>query len=256
MTEQLTIPMAEDDEGANPLQNNQSPIPLGSELIEYHHSNGDLINASDTPKTIIHEDGLVLLYEDFFTPALSAQIFKVLLAQVDWQQEYIKIYGKTHPSPRLTAWYGDAAHTYSGINHLPCPWLPLLYQLKTIIEPIAHSKFNSVLLNLYRNGQDSMGWHSDDEPELGENPSIASLSFGSQRRFHFKHKADPLRKVAVDLKDGSLLLMQGGTQHYWRHQLPKTMRPVPPRINLTFRWVHHLPVISNAPENVRNRGLV
>lgn len=206
-----------------------------------HYPSHDLSSSHPHPETIINEDGLVVLYPELFAPALSVQIFSALLQQVDWQQEYIKIYGKTHPTPRLTAWYGDAAYTYSGIHHPPCPCLPLLHQLKTIIEPIARSKFNSVLLNLYRHGQDSMGWHSDDEPELGQNPSIASLSFGAKRRLHFKHKVDPCRKIAVDLSDGSLLLMQGATQHCWRHQLPKTMRPISPRINLTFRWIN-LPV--------------
>ena len=253
MIEQLSIPMVGDD-GVSPHPDHyfspeseaasHSQLELQSQLEShlsvYASCANDLTSCAVVPQTIIEQDGLVLLYADFFPSSLSTAIFNTLLEQVDWQQEYIKIYGKTHPTPRLTAWYGDAAYTYSGINHPPHPWLPLLYQIKTVIEPIAHSQFNGVLLNLYRNGQDSMGWHSDDESELGENPNIASLSFGSQRRFHFKHKFNPQQRVAVDLKDGSLLLMQGAVQHYWRHQLPKTLRPVSPRINLTFRWVNSL----------------
>lgn len=164
--------------------------------------------------------------------------FQKLTEQVNWQQESIKLFGKLQPMPRLTAWYGDKGYTYSGLHNEPQPWLPVLQELKEKVEQASRQMYNSVLLNLYRTGQDSMGWHSDDEAELGEEPSIASLSFGGERRFRFKHKTSKgITPVSIDLSHGSLLLMQGPTQHHWLHHIPKTARTVQPRINLTFRNV-------------------
>ncbi len=183
------------------------------------------------------DDESVILYPDFYTLGSDA-VYNGLLAQSDWQQEYIKMYGKTHPVPRLTAWYGDEDYTYSGVYHPTKEFFPLLEQIREHTETYTETQFNSVLLNLYRNGQDSVSWHSDDEPELGQNPCIASLSFGATRRFQLKHKTDKTQKVSIDLPHGSLLLMQGSIQKNWQHAVPKTAKPVKPRINLTFRQTY------------------
>ncbi len=119
----------------------------------------------------------------------------------------------------------------------PQPWNSVLIIVKEKVEAIAHTRFNSVLLNLYRDGRDSVGWHSDDEPELGKNPVIASVSFGASRRFVFRHKYQKNLKLEMELTHGSLLMMKGSTQHFWQHQVPKTSRAFQPRVNLTFRWI-------------------
>ncbi|WP_266203763.1 alpha-ketoglutarate-dependent dioxygenase AlkB family protein [Pontibacter kalidii] len=174
-----------------------------------------------------------------FIPAPENDVyFERLLQEVNWQQESIKMFGRQLPMPRLTAWYGDKAYTYSGLQNKPQPWLPVLQELRGKVEQACGQKYNSVLLNLYRTGQDSMGWHADNEPELGQQPSIASLSFGGERRFAFRHRTrKDLKPVPLILSHGSLLLMQGPTQHRWLHHVPKTAKAVQPRINLTFRCV-------------------
>jgi alkylated DNA repair dioxygenase AlkB len=183
-------------------------------------------------------DAEVYFAPQFFSKAESDSYFKRLMEEVSWQQESIKMFGKQLPMPRLTAWYGDKGYTYSGLHNKPQPWLPVLLELKEKVEQASSQKYNSVLLNLYRTGQDSMGWHSDNEPELGQEPSIASLSFGGERKFSFKHRTrKDLKPQSISLAHGSLLLMQGPTQHYWLHQVSKTTRTVEPRINLTFRKV-------------------
>lgn len=157
---------------------------------------------------------------------------------MNWRQESVQLFGKQVPMPRLTAWYGDKGYSYSGLYNKPQPWLPVLLALKEQVEQASKQPYNSVLLNLYRSGQDSMGWHADDEPELGAQPSIASLSLGGDRRFSFKHRSrKDLKATSITLHHGSLLLMQGATQHHWLHHIPKTKHPVQPRINLTFRLV-------------------
>ncbi len=163
-------------------------------------------------------------------------VLERLLTELDWRQDTARIVGREVALPRLTAWYGDAGYRYSGIDNPPRPWPPLLAELKTTAERLALTSFNSVLANLYRNGRDSMGWHSDDERSLGPEPVIASLSFGAVRRFRLKHKTEP-STIALDLEPGSCLIMAGSLQHHWRHALPKTARPVGPRVNLTFRAV-------------------
>jgi len=163
-----------------------------------------------------------------------------LLDRVDWRVYSVRIGGRQVVSPRLSAWYGDpgARYRYSGLTLEPRPWLPLLLELKARVEAVCGAPFNSALLNLYRDGDDSMGWHSDDEPELGERPVIASLSLGATRRFRLRHRErGDLEPVALDLESGSLLIMGGDTQRFWKHQLPKTRRVVGPRVNLTFRRV-------------------
>ena len=178
---------------------------------------------------------------NFFTPEQSDFYFQELQKNIAWKQENIKLYGKEIAQPRLTAWYGDAgkAITYSGLTLQPNPWTPALLDLKTAVEKAAHSTFNSVLLNLYRSGADSVSWHADDEAQLGKNPIIASVSFGAERRFDFRHrtlKNQP--KTSLFLTHGSLLLMAGPTQHFYQHQIPKTKKPTGIRINLTFRRIN------------------
>lgn len=165
--------------------------------------------------------------------------YEHLLEHVKWEQYHIKMFGKTLPQPRLTAWYGEkgAAYSYSGIQLMPLPFTAELLSLKNSIEAITKHEFNSVLLNLYRNHQDSMGWHSDDEKELGDFPFIASLSLGSSRVFQLKHKVDKLLKGKIELSHGSLLCMGGPMQSFWQHAIPKSSIPCGPRINLTFRQI-------------------
>jgi alkylated DNA repair dioxygenase AlkB len=160
--------------------------------------------------------------------------------QVSWQQEHLTLFGRRVCQPRLSAWFGDsgAVYCYSGIRLEPHPWTPLLSDIRDEMQELTGHQLNSVLLNWYRSGRDSMGWHSDDEPELGPEPVIASLSLGATRRFQLRHRADrssPL--VQLDLEHGSLLCMAGPTQAHWRHRVPKTRRPVGGRINLTFRRI-------------------
>lgn len=191
-------------------------------------------------KTIISTDGEVILYPNFFGTKESNQLFEDLSSNVNWKQEIIQFFGKKMPIPRLTAWYGDEgiSYTYSGIEQHPQPWNTTLKFIKSKVEEIAKVSFNSVLINLYRHGKDSVSWHSDDEPELGKNPIIASVSFGATRRFSLRHKHYKNHKIAIDLTSGSLLLMQGETQHFWQHQIAKTAKEIQPRINLTFRITH------------------
>ncbi len=193
-----------------------------------------------TPETLPMPDAEVTLHTDFFNPDESATLFQQLVDTIHWQQESIRFGGKAIPLPRLTAWYGDEgkSYRYSGITVNPLPWIPLLLSIKTCVETVSPVTFNSVLLNYYRGERDSVSWHSDDEPELGHNPVIASVSFGASRKFQFKHKTDTDQRLAVDLTPGSLLLMAGATQHHWKHQIPKTTKPVGPRINLTFRVIY------------------
>ncbi|MTJ13147.1 alpha-ketoglutarate-dependent dioxygenase AlkB [Anabaena sp. UHCC 0187] len=185
-------------------------------------------------------DAELILYPSYFLEEESDLIFQRLLTEINWRQDKIKFYGKEIDIPRLTAWYGDPgkSYTYSNITMNPIPWTPVLFLIRNRIEDIAKISFNSVLINLYRHGKDSMGWHSDDEPELGKDPIIASVSFGGERKFQLRHKFNKtLEKVAFNLTHGSLLIMKGKTQEYWQHQIPKTAKPVMPRINLTFRVI-------------------
>ena len=185
-----------------------------------------------------------LLFDPDFLPAAEADaLLAHLTAEVAWEQRAIRLFGQEIPQPRLTAWYGDPAarYTYSGLSWEPLPWTPALLGLLQRIAAATNAPFNSVLLNRYRDGRDSMGWHSDDEPELGPAPVIASLSLGATRRFRLRPRAGlPYSPFGLDLPSGSLLLMRGPTQQHWQHALPKTARPVGSRLNLTFRWVENL----------------
>ncbi len=183
-------------------------------------------------------DAEVVLYKGVFSIERQGRLFQSLLHDVPWQQHVLKVYGRSIAAPRLSAWYGDpgASYSYSGVRLEPLSWTPSLLEIKSVVEALAATTFNSALLNLYRDGRDSVGWHSDAEPELGRNPVIASLSLGAVRRFMFRHKKRAMR-ISLDLEPGSVLLMRGPTQHYWRHQLPKTRKLVGKRINLTFRII-------------------
>jgi alkylated DNA repair dioxygenase AlkB len=198
-----------------------------------------VVNHSDAAiQHLAIPDGEVVLYLGVFKGAQHDLLFQTLLTDTHWQQHLITLYGRTVATPRLSAWYGDsdAVYSYSGLRLEPLPWIAPLREIKTVVEDLAVTCFNSVLLNLYRDGQDSMGWHSDDEPELGHNPIIVSVSLGAVRRFVLQHKKERLR-IPLDLPAGSVLIMRGATQHHWRHSLPKTRRPVGSRVNLTFRII-------------------
>jgi alkylated DNA repair dioxygenase AlkB len=185
--------------------------------------------------------GADLLFDPAFLPTAEAKtLLANLTADVAWEQRTIRLFGQEFPQPRLTAWYGDPAarYIYSGLTWEPRPWTPALLRLRQRLETATGARFNSVLLNLYRDGRDGMGWHADDEPELGAEPVIASLSLGATRRFRLRPRAGLAHPpLSIDLPSGSLLLMRGGTQRHWQHALPKTARPLGPRLNLTFRWV-------------------
>jgi alkylated DNA repair dioxygenase AlkB len=167
-------------------------------------------------------------------PWSNADVFARLLAETDWREETVIVYGKRHLQPRLSAWHGEKAYAYSGLLLQPTPFTPLLTVLRDAVEAASGHTFNSVLLNYYRNERDSMGMHSDDEPELGPRPAIASLSFGEARTFILKHKHNK-QTVRLALTDGSLLLMAGETQRYWLHGINKMTKSLQARINLTFR---------------------
>ena len=183
---------------------------------------------------IIPKDGIL----EYTYPFIRTNYLSQLIEEIEWSQDKIKMFGKVTPLPRLTAWYGDPNifYTYSGIKNTPLPWTQLLLDLKKSVEQECKQEFNSVLLNYYRDGKDHMGWHSDNESELGEDPTIASLSFGSERKFQLKHKTDKgIEVVSVNIESGSLLVMKNGIQTHWNHRITKTSKPIGPRINLTFR---------------------
>ena len=181
-----------------------------------------------------------LLYWPALLPAETADRWMAAIAgEVKWERHEVRIAGRNVPCPRLSAWHGDegAAYAYSGTRYLPRPWSPALREARALVEQRVGARFNSVLLNLYRDGADGMGWHADDEPELGRRPVIASLSLGAARRFRLRHRQREATPIGLELAHGSLLLMRGNTQHCWQHALAKTRRTVGPRLNLTFRWL-------------------
>jgi alkylated DNA repair dioxygenase AlkB len=189
---------------------------------------------------ILSQDGTVLFYPDFFSSQESKQFFETLEKTIYWQQEQIKYFGKLVDCPRLSAWYADTGkyYVYSGILNKPLPWTKELLMIKSRVEELSQTNFNSVLLNLYRNGKDSMGFHQDDEKELGQNPTIASVSFGGTRNFRLKHLNKADLSYTIPLTNGSALIMKDETQHFWAHGISKTSKDVAPRINLTFRQIH------------------
>jgi alkylated DNA repair dioxygenase AlkB len=185
-------------------------------------------------------DGEILFMKNFLNYSEAINYFNKLSSSINWKQEEIKYYGKIYPVPRKTAWYGYEGfdYSYSGINCNPEPWTKELLDLKKEIEKlIPNEDFNSVLLNMYRDGNDKVSWHADDEKELGMNPTIASLSIGETRRFDVKHKDNPDLKYKFELTPGSLIIMKGALQHNWLHQIPVQKKVTKPRINLTFRTI-------------------
>lgn len=185
-------------------------------------------------------DADIILFNNFFTKTESERLYKNISEKINWQQYTITMFGKKLNQPRLTAFYGEEnkPYAYSGIRLTPNPWIEDLLFIKSRITKTTKINFSSVLLNYYRNGADSMGWHSDDEKELGQNPIIGSVSFGESRLFQLRHLTrKDLKKIDIELTNGSFLLMKGTTQHFWEHQIPKTLKKITPRINLTFRRI-------------------
>lgn len=182
------------------------------------------------------KDGELYYLPEFIPPAECSGWFQRLRGELGWEEEVATIMGRRMSLPRLVCWHGEegAVYRYSGLTHYPKPWTDALLELKRRVEGAAGRGFNSVLGNLYRDGQDSMGWHADKEKSLGENPFIASLSLGAERLFKIRHNQSG-ETLDLLLGDGSLLLMGGSLQHHWRHCVPKTQKPAGPRINLTFR---------------------
>ncbi|WP_271782819.1 alpha-ketoglutarate-dependent dioxygenase AlkB family protein [Aquimarina algiphila] len=201
--------------------------------------NLDLFSAENDFIKLDMPDADVVYYPELFSRNQSDVLFETLLKTIDWQQDNITVFGKTYPQPRLTALYSDndQSYSYSNITMYPKPFTTELVLIKEKIEPISQITFTTCLLNLYRNGQDSNGWHSDNEKELGKHPVIGSVSLGEERWLHFKNKKDKNQKHKIKLQHGSLLLMKGKTQEYWLHQIPKTKKVIRPRINITFRVI-------------------
>jgi len=187
-------------------------------------------------RQLLPYDGEVWYHTDVFTVTEARQHLAALIDETPWEGRNIVLFGREVPQPRLACWYGDRAYTYSGLTLEPREFTPRLRELAEIATTFAGRSFNTVLANLYRDGRDSMGWHADDERELGSEPVIASLSFGAVRRFRFRHR-DSREVVEVALEPGSVLVMRGLTQHCWMHDLPKTTKVTEPRVNLTFRHI-------------------
>jgi alkylated DNA repair dioxygenase AlkB len=220
-----------------PLPNSKATSVIGAEMSKMID---DLFPKQTTLEPIPMQDAEIYYLRELSLAQTAEAVMKQLIDEVPWRAENIVVWGKTYRQPRLTAWYGDngANYTYSGIRLEPLPWTDALIEIKNRVEEIAGTDFNSVLLNYYRNHRDSMGLHSDDEPELGRRPIIASLSLGEERTFILKHKTRrDLSSVRLKLASGSLLLMKGDTQHCWKHGIEKETRPCAPRVNLTFRRI-------------------
>ncbi len=183
-------------------------------------------------------NGEFIFEPNFFDVDESKLFLESLKNKILWKQESMNMYGKQINFPRLTSWYGenDKPYSFSGIKLNPNPWSNELIAIKQKIEPVSNTVFNSVLLNLYRDGKDSISWHTDAEKELGKNPIIASVNFGATRKFQLRH-IETKEKLEIDLSNGSLLIMQGELQYFWQHQVPKTNSLISERINLTFRVI-------------------
>ncbi|WP_159469804.1 alpha-ketoglutarate-dependent dioxygenase AlkB [Dyadobacter sp. 3J3] len=193
----------------------------------------------DANESLSFPEDLLEYFPGFLAFQQSILLMNQLVKEVSWRQQVIPMYGKEVITPRLTAWYGDSNKSYkfSGTKFDPVPWTADLYNLKERIQKATGLSFNSVLLNFYRDGNDSVAWHSDNERELGINPHIASLSIGQARQFEFRHKTDHSRKYGLSLENGSLLIMKGDLQHNWEHRIPKSKKINNERINLTFRLI-------------------
>jgi alkylated DNA repair dioxygenase AlkB len=190
---------------------------------------------------ILNKDGTVNYYGKILSSEEANQYYDLLMQNIQWEKDEVIIFGKHITTRRKVAWYGDSEYlyTYSNTTKRALAWTKELSGLKQIVEGYAGMKFNSCLLNLYHNGNEGMGWHSDDEKPLGKNNIIASLSFGAERKFSFKHKQTK-QTVSLVLEHGSLLIMKDATQSNWLHSLPKSKNIIQPRINLTFRTIREL----------------
>lgn len=189
---------------------------------------------TDSPEWISLPQGRLLWWPNAFLSEADVWL-EQLQAEIPWQQHRLQLFGREHDEPRLSCWMGEAGYRYSGKRREPVPWHPLVNVIRKQVQTICAQPFNGVLLNLYRHGQDSMGWHADNEPELGPNPVIASVSLGATRRFQLRHKDGERRQLL--LSHGSLLVMAGEMQHHWQHALPRTAAVDSARINLTFRYL-------------------
>ena len=200
-----------------------------------HQAN--LFGSSRTAQDLSLEDADLSYWPEIVDQQIGNQWFEALLSTTDWDQDKITVYGKQHLTPRLSYWVGDEWMDYSYAQHTmkPHPWTPLLREIKDTVERVSQANFNSVLVNYYRDGRDSNGWHSDDEIELGHQPVIGSFSLGAARDFHLRHKQKKQTHKMV-LEPGSLLLMSGNTQACWQHHIPKRAQALP-RLNLTFRTI-------------------
>lgn len=181
-------------------------------------------------------DANIALHPGYFPAAAADNLRRQLLREVAWRQDTIRLFGRRTPIPRMTAWQGTAGYRYSGIDNPPAPWTPAVAAIRADMAELTSRRFNGVLLNLYRDGRDHMGWHSDDEADLGPDPLIASVSFGACRRFRLRHRVTR-QTTAIDLGHGDVLIMSGATQAHWQHAIAKTARPVDQRLNLTFRAI-------------------
>lgn len=229
---------------------------MGTEYAAHEHDDGKGV-VIDVP------DGRLYYAPHYFSTAASNDYLDYLLACQDvdykthdwradedinnrafenilWQQDSVQMFGKVHPLPRLSAWYGDSdrPYTYSGITLYPKPWTDKLDSIRDALEDVCKRRFNSVLLNWYRDGNDHISWHTDAEPELGINPMIASVNFGESRRFLLRRKEDHKRKLEIPLHHGSVLVMAGALQHHWQHSVPKQKSVERNRVNLTFRTIY------------------
>jgi alkylated DNA repair dioxygenase AlkB len=198
----------------------------------------NLFNEDSISNNLLHKDGTVNYYGKVLTPNEANRYFDLLLQNILWENDEAVIFGKHIVTKRKVAWYGDSdyLYTYSNTTKQALAWTKELSDLNQIVEELAGTKFNSCLLNLYHNGNEGLAWHSDDEKSLGKNTTIASLSFGAERRFSFKHKQTK-QMISLVLEHGSLLIMKDATQTNWLHSLPKSKKITRPRINLTFRTI-------------------
>jgi alkylated DNA repair dioxygenase AlkB len=202
----------------------------------------DQLNLFDEPqeqgKPVQIQNGEYVYIPDFYHRKKADEFLQAFIDKIKWNQESMNMYGKQVLFPRLTSWYGenDKPYSFSGITLQPHPWSTELLEIKQAIEPLCKVSFNSVLLNRYRDGNDSISWHTDAEKELGKNPVIASVNFGAERVFQLRHM-ETNERIDILLKHGSLLIMQGELQHFWQHQVPKTKKVNSERVNLTFRVI-------------------
>ena len=190
--------------------------------------------------TLDLQDASITIHREYFSSS-KADMYLQELRKIRWKQKKIVVFGEKHLEPRETAWYGDddISYTYSGVTQTAKPWIPILVEMLEDLSEAVHTSFNSVLLNRYRNGQDGVAWHADDELELGKQPIIGSVSLGQTRCFQIRHKQTPREVISLNLHHGDLVVMSGKTQKFWEHQVPKTKQKVSERINLTFRKIHH-----------------